>query len=157
MIKYILVVSFLLIGLAHGQNTLTIAPGIVVNWRNIGAKTVFNVSAELSGGVSVNDAWLGIGLNVVPRMAGLNAVICRYSASTQSVQSNVNSAFNSKLFDETNPTFGLSDTSVSVRASTLYCNYARDNSNSITTSFFEITPTSQYYLLAAWGSGEPIY
>ncbi len=49
------------------RNTMTIS-GVTVSWENLGTKTVFSASSPLGNGVSVDDAWLGIGLNTFKRM-----------------------------------------------------------------------------------------
>ncbi len=49
------------------RNTVTIN-GVTISWENLGSRTVFNASSPLGNGVSVNNAWLGIGINTRTRM-----------------------------------------------------------------------------------------
>jgi hypothetical protein len=88
------------------RNTLTIG-GVTVTWENLGIKTKFSASSPLGRGVSINDAWLGIGLNNFKRMSGINAVICRQSPQKTYVRNHLNGAFSTALMSASNPELGL--------------------------------------------------
>jgi hypothetical protein len=143
----------------------------VITWRNIGTRTVFNATVSASG----SSFWLGVGINTQPVMVsyrnfyihankltivtfflikkgGTNVVVCYSDASSGNVRSYLNVGFNSQLFSNTNPTLGLSDTSISLSGGRLSCNFARDNSNSLN-GYLNVNQNSNYYLVVAYGSG----
>ena len=81
-----------------------------------------------------------------------NSVICRNNPIYSSIQHYLNAARSSDLLSATNPTIGVSNGIVGNVLGTLTCIFTRDNMNNAT-NYFQITPTSSFYILTAFGSG----
>ena len=67
-VNIVLVILASLVSLSSCQRQSIAVSGIAVSWENIGTRTVFNVTGPLANGISINDAWLGVGLNNQIRM-----------------------------------------------------------------------------------------
>jgi hypothetical protein len=71
----------------------------------------------------------------------------------QFIQNNYNTIFfSSVLLNPDNATLGLSNMVVSLNQGNLTCSFTRDNANSYT-GYYQITPTSTPFFLAAYGAG----
>ena len=58
-----LILLGILIGCAASQSISLIDNTVTISWINKGDVTSFYATAAIGNGVSVSDAWLGIGLN----------------------------------------------------------------------------------------------
>lgn len=62
----------LLIECAKSQSINLLENTIFISWTNKGFSTSFYASANIGNGISVNNAWLGIGLNTQSTMVFLS-------------------------------------------------------------------------------------
>ena len=67
-LKFFALYSFLLINLGECQQTVTLLGNVQITYKNQGKYTDFLVTSPLGNGVSVSNCWLGIGLNLQPKM-----------------------------------------------------------------------------------------
>lgn len=58
----------------NSQSINLLSNTVFISWTNKGNVTSFYASANIGNGVSVNDAWLGIGLNTLSTMVFINQV-----------------------------------------------------------------------------------
>lgn len=134
--------------------TVTIS-GVEINYVNRGSQTDFTVRWPQPA-ISVNNIWLGIGLNANNRMDGASAIICQSSGGNTAVTHYLNSGFSSNYIDPSNLAVGTSNPSVTTTNGEFVCSFTRDNSNNVAGYYNLNTNTSPYIILAygTQGSGK---
>ena len=114
-------------------------------------QTTFFVNTPLSGGVSISNAWVGIGLNNGMQMSGGHVFICRNSATSKWVQHYYTSGYSLALKNSATPALGISNSAVNTVQSNLTCLFTVDNKNSC----FSQVDYTQAYVIVAFGTGIP--
>ena len=134
------------------QTSVTLS-NVQINLTTTTNYTTFVVTSSLGNGVSINDAWLGIGLNSVNRMSGTSVVVCRNKAGLSSVKHYYNSGYSSNLLDSSNQFIGLSETSVIINQNNIICSFKRANSNT-NPKYYDLIKNNSPYIILAYGTGD---
>ena len=86
------------------------------------------------------------------KKGGASAIICQYpSTGSPTVQHYYNNGYSPILLDSTNPSLGITSSSVTVSGSNLVCSFTRQNSNTNTNTNYYNLNTNSPYLIAAYG------
>lgn len=128
---------------------------LYVTWNVNFEDTEFYMTANLSDLADIENCWLSIGINNRHGMYGANAVVCRKSPDETWVKHYLNGFSDSSIFDENDPTLGLSQTKVEINGDNLTCKFTRKNLLNHK-NYFEINYTSSYYIIHAGNNGNTI-
>ena len=155
MMKYYCLIIFSAISLetfsklALAQTSITIN-NVEINWiryKTTVDQTNFTIRSTLPG-VGITNSWLGVGLNNNARMNGADVFICRNSPSLQWIRHYITSGYQISLKD-VNPSFGLSNSAVTVNSGALQCSFTVNND----IAYMNNVDFTQAFLIIAFGSG----
>ncbi|CAF1019989.1 unnamed protein product [Brachionus calyciflorus] len=121
-----------------------------VTFKNCGSMTHFKVTALIENGVSIDNAWLGLGLNINNKMPGASVVVCKQGINLTTVEHYYNNGLNPEYLNSSNKFEGLSSVSVKIDGSFMICKFSRDNSNK--NSKYMNLNTQKIFLSVAYGS-----
>ncbi|CAF0906542.1 unnamed protein product [Brachionus calyciflorus] len=127
-----------------------------VDFKNCGTITHFTVTAVIGNGVSIDNVWVGMGLNINRKMPGADVVICKRNTTFNSIEHYYNDGLVPKYMNLSNKFESLSSMSISVSENVLTCKFSRDNSNP--NPFYKNLNTESLYVISGYGSmnGEEI-
>jgi hypothetical protein len=131
------------------QSSITIG-SVKINWiryKTINDQTNFTIQSSL-GDIGTSNIWVGIGLNNNARMNGADVFICRNSPNIQWVRHYITSNYQIALKDA-NPTYGLSNSAISVNSGSLQCSFTVDND----IAYLNNVDFTQAFLIVAFGLG----
>ncbi len=149
-IIYIAISIQLLSVVTLAQTSVTIG-NVQINWirfRTINDQTNFTIRSSLAG-INTGNAWLGVGLNNNARMNGADVFICRNSPSLQWIRHYITASYQISLKD-VNPSFGLSNSAVSVNSGFLQCSFTVNND----IAYMNNVDFTQAFIIVAFGSGK---
>lgn len=148
--KFQLVTVLLYFFLAKtNSQTVTIA-SINITWTNLGSQTNF-VMRKLLTDLSPVNSYIAFGFSSQGMMNEANVVVCKSRTTGSSIEHYYNSGFRSTVLVASNPTLGISNAQVQIQNNNLICSFTRDNSNTGSSNYFRITPTTSIFMIAAYG------
>ena len=89
--------------------------------------TKFSLNTPLGNDVEINDAWIDLGLNEGQKMDGSHVFVCRNLPESQWVKHYYTQWYRLLLKDDSKPTIGILDSSISTNRSNLICKFTVDN------------------------------
>ncbi len=95
----------------------------------------------------MKDAWLAVGLNNEAKMSGTYIFLCRNSPTLKYVHHYFANGYSTSFKDSSNPTFGISLSSLRTFKSNISCNFRVENK--VLTDINYQKP----YVLLAYGAG----
>ena len=158
---------------SYGHKSTLTSSKIKISFTNNGSHTVFTLISDL--GDAIENSWMAIGLNVESGMViklkkhkkafkkiiilihlyshcknGASVIVCLNPLQgNKTVQHYYNSKYRSYLLDLSNPTIGISSSSINVYDKSLVCSFTRENSNT-NRKYFNLN-TQLPYIISAYG------
>jgi hypothetical protein len=155
------------------QTTMTVLGNVQITYANRGTFTDFLVTCPLSQGMSLTNAWVGVGFNLNQKMVRYltlvqreihfvifffciskdltNAVICINSNAAKSVDNYWIRGYSPPNYlDLSIPKLGLSNTQVTSNNGNFLCSFRRENSVTTNSNYFNLN-NQKPYLIVAYG------